>query len=1654
MNAVVRHLGSLVLLAFSGLSATAQAIEIEHFIEAGEYADVLAAASGLKIADDGVVYVTSDEKASLLTIVDGKIEASSLTPEVFSETSLGGIDLIADTNLVIVSRGSGRIAIIDKQNRLKTRFSQTGDSPGELDNPGPVAVSVNNNIYVGDAGNRQISVFNDQGLFFHSFGRHGSRDQDLLKPTHIAIDGDENIYVLEGPGRFSVFDSHGKLIDRISSEDLKAEFGETPEFSALTVDMNGVLYLGDRVSSQIVILDWRNRRILNRFGTLGQSRAQYLNISYLSVNNRGQIAILDNINEKVEVFKLDDEAFIKPKLADVIRLAASQDSGCRSIYAFTEMHNLCIRAGSKGIILLNQDGSEAGSFASDIIKPTSLHSNGSRVAILEGNNLHVYDRDGSKLFNLGRYGSAPGGFNNPSHVFVHASQFYVSDSGNNRVQIFSADGQFVEEIKGNVEDRLLFEVAGPIAVDSMGSLYIADNGGSGLIRVIDKNRSLLSSFDLEEESIHKIKRFHAIDIDRQDRLYVLAGTESNDYAVTIYRDFQPYLRLGAVGSSSSDKSTRAIGSLSVASAATNSIHINDFKLKRHYLFNLLEYPDPAFGLRVTASYSEINLQWSSSRSPLIAAYEILAATNEQGPYKTIASTTKLNETIPVKMAGDNIWFRIRSVSGYGLRAKASVPKENLFQKMSAFFKAGDFQTVVRLADKLLRISPNNPDARDLLATSLFELGDYSSAINVYKQLESNQHYRDRAIKYQIQAYYQLEQFLEARALIDMVLANEPKEVEPYLVCTQLSLELGDAIGAVTCAEDGLQRNQFHVELRYLLGLAYVRAGLEEEGLSAYQRILDSYQDDHTIRLKIAAELYAMNKFAESLEQYDYVLQQQNDSDDAAVGKARSLLQLGRDEKARAIAVKLAGKKSTKGDGYYLLGKIAARQANHEKAVLHFSRASKEKPGLVDAWVSLAEAYRQLGQLPKAVGSVEQGIKINAESYELYELAGEILLAQEKYPEANAFLQRAVLLQPQSLKAQKFYARGLFSTRNYRIAAIHANTAAGIAPKDIEVLELQADIANQQGKTGSAIEYLKTAINIDSTSPELHYQIGRVFQQANLFDASREHLEKAASINPGWSAPHIALGQLYSKRRLYDDAIVALERAIELEPSVENKAILNIAFADRKKSLDFKNNAPQLVLSDLNLQTIFSAAYKKYQDRPIGSVTLKNVAATDYGNLKLSFQIREFMDFPTILDIPEIAGNESKQLDIKAVFNNKILEVDEDTGVQVEVKLSYLRDGRKDDITLTQPMTIYGKNAIVWGEPEMVGSFVTPKDDTLRDYVRQVVNEYQPEPGPLNNHLVSAMAFFSSLTASGTNYIIDPNTPFTELRDDTIDYVQFPRETLQLKSGDCDDLSVLISAGLENLGIDTAFVEIPGHLFLMFNTGIPAEDAGLISQDDSLLAIKDGEVWIPLEATMVNTSFVEAWAEGARKYHKARMENNMGIIELSQAWKQYKPVTLRKASYSVPLPDENLTRSLVAKAQKVLLSKSIDRLTRPYQVMVINNPSNIAARLQIAILYARFGLYEDAEIAFEVLSELAPENSAVKTNQGNLYFLQQNYALAIDYYVRAIKIDDSDGGIWINLSMAHYKAGDLKQAASSFDYAMQLNPGLKQAYSAYAKLLSQ
>ena len=128
------------------------------------------------------------------------------------------------------------------------------------------------------------------------------------------------------------------------------------------------------------------------------------------------------------------------------------------------------------------------------------------------------------------------------------------------------------------------------------------------------------------------------------------------------------------------------------------------------------------------------------------------------------------------------------------------------------------------------------------------------------------------------------------------------------------------------------------------------------------------------------------------------------------------------------------------------------------------------------------------------------------------------------------------------------------------------------------------------------------------------------------------------------------------------------------------------------------------------------------------------------------------------------------------------------------------------------------------------------------------------------------------------YISDPRA--------SSDYVQFPHETLKLKGGDCDDLTVCCSSLLESVGIQTAVVDYKGenetgHVNILINTGLSPAQAGLITGNDQKYLIRKSnigsdEIWIPVETTSL-TNFETAWDIGSVKFFNEAI-NSYGIAK--------------------------------------------------------------------------------------------------------------------------------------------------------------------------------
>ncbi|MHB8845059.1 MAG: 6-bladed beta-propeller [Nitrospirota bacterium] len=476
-------------------------------------------------------------------------------------------------------------------------------------------------------------------------------------------------------------------------------------------------------------------------------------------------------------------------------------------------------------------------------------------------------------------------------------------------------------------------------------------------------------------------------------------------------------------------------------------------------------------------------------------------------------------------------------------------------------------------------------------------------------------------------------------------------------------------------------------------------------------------------------------------------------------------------------------------------------------------------------------------------------------------------------------------------------------------------------------------------------------------------------------------------------------------------------------------------------------APPVEIATIEMREIFASSYKHYESHPLGKVVLRNNTDNPFPAAKLTFAIKDYMDFPTEIEVPEIGPKQEMDLLVKPVFNNRILEVTENTPLQSEVALTFYIDGEAKTVKRSYPVTLYERHAMTWDQKAKLGAFVTPKDPPVAEFARGVVQPYVDAYPNLHSSLVYARTLYAALGVYGLSYIIDPTSPFQELSTKTgaVDYLQYPRDTLVRKSGDCDDLSVLFLSALENIGIDAALVDVPGHVFILFNTGVPAVEKETIGFPETLLVIHRATVWIPVEMTMVGSSFTRAWQKGAEQYRDWLAKGKVEIIEVQKAWEQFRPVTLPTSDQrQVKVRQEDIEAKFKDELES-LGRQRLATLSAGYLAALKKAPDDQAALSQLGILYGENGMYTESLEQFQKLLALDKDNAMALNNIGNIYFLQERLDEARQAYEASLKAEPGDTGIMMNLCRIRMREGKKDEARAIFREAVAADPRVLRRY---------
>lgn len=441
-------------------------------------------------------------------------------------------------------------------------------------------------------------------------------------------------------------------------------------------------------------------------------------------------------------------------------------------------------------------------------------------------------------------------------------------------------------------------------------------------------------------------------------------------------------------------------------------------------------------------------------------------------------------------------------------------------------------------------------------------------------------------------------------------------------------------------------------------------------------------------------------------------------------------------------------------------------------------------------------------------------------------------------------------------------------------------------------------------------------------------------------------------------PHSAYESYWAAMKQYEELVAAQPENRELKVAMR-------AFAAFYRDADIlKQELPQIDIEGKSINNVFPALMATYRNDPLGTIEVRNSGKSAVENISASIFIKRIMDFPSEGKVvASLAPGASASLSVLASFNTDILDIQEDLQVQAEVTIRYKLGREEQKTTLYLPIRVYKRSALTWKESARLASFITPNEQVVSGFAQLVLAGQKNAPGNrLPGKLREAMAIAEAVGLYGIEYIEDPLSPISKTLGSTeqVDSVRFPRQTLQLRGGDCDDSTALLASLYESVNIETAIMTTPGHVFMAFNTGEPADRAWVYTNGNLKPQVQGGTVWLPVETTVLHKGFsvaVQTAMELVARYTADKVE----FIPVQSVRERFPPVPLGLSASS---PGEVPAKDVQARMQKTNLA--LDALW--YQPTLARlNASLLAAKgaaalriyNQIGVLHGTFGRTDTA-----------------------------------------------------------------------------------------------
>lgn len=523
---------------------------------------------------------------------------------------------------------------------------------------------------------------------------------------------------------------------------------------------------------------------------------------------------------------------------------------------------------------------------------------------------------------------------------------------------------------------------------------------------------------------------------------------------------------------------------------------------------------------------------------------------------------------------------------YFLEVATKVQDGQLAERATqAAWNAKQYQMAMEAARLWVRLTPNNPKARQILGQILLHQQHPEEAvIHLNKWLNDFQDEPQKQGEIIEALLEQQQEPAKALEFMAQLVAKQPTEPTRLFIYARLLLRENQVDKAQEVLQNLLNIVPDHAQAIPLYIYSLDQQNQHEQALQWLTQLLSRHPEQWDWRLMYARMLAETEQFEEAIKQFQLLLAQYPQHSDILYALGILSLQTDQISAAKGYFRELQKIGERTNTAAYHLGQIAQQAEQFDQALSWYQQVKPEGSNYLNAQARIARIFLEQGHFDKALEHLRKvPVDNEQDAITLLQLEAELLIEQKSYQQAMEVYNRALQLKTDHIEI--LYSRALLAEKVGRLDQLEQDLRRVliIQPKNAEALNALgysiADHADrsQKARLQEAFYLIKQALDLNPSNHYILDSMGWVLYKLGKYTEALAYLWKAqAKQDDPEIAAHLGEvlwenGDQQAARQIWKNALNEFPEDEKLQKVVRNFSPDLIKTIESKK--DIKETHP-------------------------------------------------------------------------------------------------------------------------------------------------------------------------------------------------------------------------------------------------------------------------------------------------------------------------------------------------------------------------------------------------------------------------------------------------------------------------------------------------